>query len=239
MKFKNIRWLILMTLLGMLIATQWRTMSLGVKYVGLGELSNFQREVDIEKAEVEQLKELIAENNDKISEYNKAIESERSIYEVLDKEIKDLKMNSGLTKVKGPGILLLIDDSERELNEYTDRSDLIVHDLDLAHLVMELQAAGAEAISVNGQRVLMNRSNIFCNGPVIKINNQHLGPPYKIWAIGNSKHLESAVNTPWSYANRLRLFGLFVEVNTKIIVEIEPYNQPIVQNYLEEIKEGE
>lgn len=239
MNAKSLRWFTLMVILGMLVSTQIRTMKLGVKYVGLGELNTYSKQVDSEKAEVEQLKALILEKNARIDEYSNAIAEGDSIYSVLKNDIKQTKKNAGLTSVVGPGIIVQVDDSDQELNPFIERSDLIVHDMDISNLIIELQAAGAEAISINGQRILLDKTKITCHGPVIKINNEVYATPYIIKAIGDRKHLESAINAPWSYANKLRLYGIFIEVNTSVVVEINSYIQTGDYKYLKEKEVGE
>ncbi len=73
------------------------------------------------------------------------------------------------------------------------RSKLIlIHDEDLLKLVNELKAAGAEAITVNEQRVVAS-TEIRCAGPTISVNNNRISPPYVIQAIGDPAGLESAL----------------------------------------------
>ncbi|MDN5344294.1 MAG: hypothetical protein PWQ18_405, partial [Clostridia bacterium] len=70
--------------------------------------------------------------------------------------------------------------------------NFIIHDKNVLYLVNELRAAGAEAIAVNGQRIVTN-SDIRCVGTVIMVNSTRLAPPYEVQAIGNPDTLLAAV----------------------------------------------
>lgn len=70
--------------------------------------------------------------------------------------------------------------------------------MDILHIVNILNNAGAEAIAINGQRVVSN-TGISCIGVVIKVNEEKIGSPYIISAIGNQDNLESAINMVGRY----------------------------------------
>ena len=80
----------------------------------------------------------------KIDEYRKNEESEEATVLLLEKELKDTNMKLGLTKVTGEGITITI--------EKRDGRD-VTH-TELLSLVNELLLAGAEAISINDQRIV-------------------------------------------------------------------------------------
>lgn len=111
----------------------------------------------------------------------------------VDTEIQNqIKKNNellGLTEVKGQGIIITLDDN-REVNsdEVLDINSYLVHDQDLIHIVHELFNAGADAISINGKRIV-NTTSIFCDGNIIRINNEIVGVPIEIKAIGYPQNL--------------------------------------------------
>ena len=69
----------------------------------------------------------------------------------------------------------------------------IIHDDDLLRVINELRAAGAEAIAINGERIVA-MSEIRCAGPTLSVNNNRSAPPYEIKAIGNPNNLEVRSN---------------------------------------------
>jgi len=116
----------------------------------------------------------------------------------LQGELTWLKRRTGLTQATGPGIAVILDDNEagaataKAAEPYTfDPSNYIIHDKDLLYLVNDLKNGGAEAISINNQRIIAT-SDIRCVGTVILVNSTRLAPPYEVKAIGNQKKLEEA-----------------------------------------------
>lgn len=110
-------------------------------------------------------------------------------------ELSWLKKRTGLTQVEGPGVLVILDDNEAMAAQAKtadplsfDPSSYIIHDKDLLYLVNDLKVGGAEAISINNQRVISS-SDIRCVGTVILVNSTRLAPPYEIRAIGDPEKL--------------------------------------------------
>ena len=103
----------------------------------------------------------------------------------LENTIKQGNKILGLSEVTGHGLIITVDDNDKiALNDWIfDPNWLIVHDTDLINIINELKNAGAEAISINDQRIVTT-SAIECDGNVIKINGVKLGAPYEIKAIG-------------------------------------------------------
>lgn len=103
----------------------------------------------------------------------------------LENKIKDGNKLSGLSEVTGNGLIITINDNQDiALNTwFADPNLLVVHDIDLISVVNELKNAGAEAISINEQR-LVTTSAIECDGNIIKINGEKIGAPFTIKAIG-------------------------------------------------------
>ena len=105
---------------------------------------------------------------------------------------KSAKFLAGLTAVKGPGIIVTLNDSKNPFPSglppgYAPPN--IIHDTDINQVVNELKAAGAEAVSVNDQR-LVAVSPVRCAGPTVFVNNTQRRPRrYIIKAIGDPKTL--------------------------------------------------
>src|SRR5262249_31305150 len=76
---------------------------------------------------------------------------------------------------------------------------------DIANVVNELKAAGAEAIAVNGQRVVGSTA-IRCVGPVVHVNDVPAAPPYVVLAIGDQNALLGGLNLPGGGLDGLRHF---------------------------------
>lgn len=230
---KQGRILLLTIILGLLVAMQLRTFESSVKYLSIKDMYSVSIELESQKSELALLSTKINDLKSQISAYQTAKEDEEIDYEAfLLSEIEQTKMVAGLTKLEGPGVVIIVTDGTRELIEDENPNNILVHDIDIRAMVDDLRNAGAEAIAINGQRVIFNKSNIICAGPTIKINDQVFAPPYVIEAIGDRKFLESAINAPGSFSENLRSWGVFVEVNTSISVTIPAYDGFVSYEYV-------
>ncbi|MFI6151000.1 DUF881 domain-containing protein [Streptomyces sp. NPDC051109] len=106
---------------------------------------------------------------------------------------------SGATEVQGPGLKLVVDDAKgsssggggkpRENAGFSDTGRL--RDRDMQKIVNGLWQSGAEAVSINGQR-LTALSAIRAAGDAILVDNRPLVPPYEVLAVGDKKRLGTA-----------------------------------------------
>lgn len=103
-------------------------------------------------------------------------------------QINEGNKTIGLAEVTGPGITLTVADSEMDLSSIMDATNFIIHDIDILKIVNELKNAGAEAISINNQRVILT-TPIICGGNIININGERIGSPFEIKAIGSPEAL--------------------------------------------------
>ncbi|AVV43801.1 hypothetical protein C6376_22435 [Streptomyces sp. P3] len=105
---------------------------------------------------------------------------------------------SGAVAVHGPGVKLVVDDAKeastggdgdpRETSGFSDTGR--VRDRDMQRVVNGLWASGAEAVSINGQR-LTALSAIRAAGDAILVDNKPLVPPYTVLAVGDGKKLST------------------------------------------------
>lgn len=124
---------------------------------------------------------------------------------VLDADLKQAKFLAGLTDVQGPGLVVTLNDSKHTIPNAPPELLMgnIIHDVDLALTVNELKAAGAEAVSLNNQRIAA-MTPIRCAGPTVFVNNIPQTPPFVIKAIGDPVTLQGAMNLPGGVAAGLR-----------------------------------
>ena len=113
----------------------------------------------------------------------------------LADSVNQLNFLAGLTAVQGQGIVVTLNDGKAPPGAPTAVAAImptLIHDTDINQTVNELKAAGAEAISVNDQR-LVATSPVRCAGPTVLVNNVPQPPPYVIRAIGNANTLQIAL----------------------------------------------
>jgi len=125
--------------------------------------------------------------------------------ESLKTMLNETKLLAGIAAAHGPGVVVTLQDSPKRNPSITSEKEIanfLVHDSDVRTVANELFAAGAEAISVNGQRLIAT-SSIRCVGPVILVNSIQLAAPFVIKAIGQPDVLEKALELPGGSADWL------------------------------------
>ena len=132
---------------------------------------------------------------------------------------------------------MTIDDSKIKSKAGENQNLYIIHDDDLLKVINELRAAGAEAISVNGQR-LMATSEIRCAGPTLSVNNVRSAPPYEIRAIGDSATLESALRMRGGVMETLQVWGIQLEVKAAQDIVVPAYKGASKFSFAKEAEEA-
>jgi len=231
--------MVLCIMLGFLISLQIKSVNGGYLYVPLETINEYRIAIKSEQREVENLRRIIEERGRQISEYAQIKKEGGIIEDAMLKELQEQKLINGFTDVEGQGIILVVNDATRDLYEGEDPKDVLVHDIDILNLVNDLKAAGAEAISINGQRLLAN-SEINCNGHNIRVNNRVYAQPFIIRAIGEGKTLEAALVAPGSYGQFLKeLVGLYVEIDTGMNIQIPKFSEEYHIKFLNPTEEGD
>lgn len=100
------------------------------------------------------------------------------------------KAQAGLTKLNGRGVIVTLDDSSSGVST----EDAIVHAADLRDVINLLWGSGAEAISINNQRVVINTA-IDCIVNTILVNDIRLTAPFRIEAIGDQDSMNSRISS--------------------------------------------
>lgn len=136
---------------------------------------------------------------------------------------------SGITELSGSGVEVTLKDSTVSPKHNDNPNLYIIHDEDILKVVNELKAAGAEAIAINGQR-LVATSEIVCSGPVIRINKKPLVPPFVITALGSPETLEGALKMRGGVAEFLQFFGIQISVERLEHITIPAYSGSIKTN---------
>lgn len=137
----------------------------------------------------------------------------------LEEELKENNKLLGLTDVKGDGVVITLDDN-RDVNkdEVLNINQYIVHAEDLLAIVNELFNAGADAVSINGQRIV-HTTSIYCDGNIVRINGKMVGVPITISAIGYQERLYYALIRPEGYLEYKGYLRTMMEEGTKATIQ--------------------
>jgi len=159
--------------------------------------------INIDTNQVREQQRTIKSQQDHIAKLEQSIASGSSHNMLLLEDLKSAKFLAGLTSVKGPGIVVTLNDSKKPYTNMLPSNfppPNIIHDTDINQIINELKQAGAEAVSVNDQR-LVAVSAVRCAGPTVYVNNTQAAPPFVIRAIGDPKTLLPALNFPGGVAD--------------------------------------
>jgi uncharacterized protein YlxW (UPF0749 family) len=172
-------------------------------------LAGAQKQAAEQKTEIDDLR-------NKLTEFQSSTTQTGKTMQLLNQELQDYKTLAGVTPVKGPGISIYLDDSKVRLPMGEDADPLLIHDYDLLLVVNELRSAGAEAISINDQRMIENTA-IRCVGATILVNDRRIAGPFELRAIGDPRELAGAMSLPMGVLDQLRA----IKVQVKVVREEE------------------
>jgi uncharacterized protein YlxW (UPF0749 family) len=193
---------------GFLVATSIETTKLTRKERMNDQL--FQQETQLndrilsEKEQNQKLENQLIDLQRQVGKVEEAMAERKSEAADTLSQLEAARMLAGVVPVEGPGIVVSMQDSQSAASS-ADVTNYIVHEQDVRLVVNELKAAGAEAMSINGQRLVSN-SSIRCVGPTIIVNGIKSAAPFVITAIGDPDTLEGALNMPGGVLQSLQDF---------------------------------
>ena len=173
----------------------------------------------------------------KLEEYKNNEKTSEESSKLVEAELEQANLYLGKTDVEGQGITIKIQDiDESEANESSSENDeeslKPLSAEQILYLVDNLKLAGAEAISVNDQRIIGTSDIVSINdGKIICVNQQRISAPYTIKAIGNPAKLESTLTGNGGYVEQLRDYGFNIDIN-KGKISISKYDRDISSKYL-------
>ena len=162
------------------------------------------------EAEQEDLRGQLAAAEAQVLEFQQASTTSSSALAEVNRRLEDARLAVGLTPLRGPGVIVEIADSKRVIPDGENPANYIVLVDDLRDIAAALWASGAEAITINGER-LVATSSIYGVGASVLVNTAFLSPPFRIEAIGADGLLDR-FQTNAAYlgrvAQRIQVFGL-------------------------------
>lgn len=178
------------------------------------------------KAKYEETEEKYKEIEVKIAEYQQTKQSNEETEKLVDTELEQVNMTLGKTDIEGEGIEVILRETQNEEISNINSSDLLV-------IVNALKLAGAEAISINDERIINMSDIVTINDSFVKINGQRILAPYVIKAIGNQTYLESALLGNGGYVDELKKIGQNVSIEKVNKLKINKYNDEIKIKYMQ------
>lgn len=181
-----------------------------------------------------ELNEKYTEITTKIEEYKSESVSDEKTAELLQDELEQLNKALGKTDVEGEGIVIQIVDKKGEPLGDDAYVDAIIAE-NLLIIVNQLFGAGAEAISINGNRIITTTTITDIGySDYIKVNSNRIpGNTYIINAIGNPDYLRSAVLGKGGHVDELKELGHETSVKESKNILIEKYDGEITSKYID------
>jgi uncharacterized protein YlxW (UPF0749 family) len=173
-----------------------------------------------EQAQLEQerLRAEIDEAEARVRGFQEADVGSQAERERLNRDLASARLKTGLVSVHGPGLVLEIADSQREVPVGESATNYIVLVDDLRDIVTALWASGAEAMTITGGATegapaerLVATSSIYGVGASILVNTAFLSPPFRIEAIGPEGLHDRFLSDPTylsRVAQRIEVYGL-------------------------------
>jgi uncharacterized protein YlxW (UPF0749 family) len=207
--------------LGLMLAIQFRSTvasqnkNAGVPFDRAQELSVEMRQLEKERDALQQ------EAEDLTNKLNQANKGQAQALQAISSELNKVKMMAGMLPVKGTGVEIVLDNGKAGAQSPAENL-FAVRDDDILKVLNELRGAGAEAISINGVRVIAT-SEIRLAGTFINVNLTRVLPPYRIEAIGDKDILSSSLEISGGVVEYLRSMGIKVSLEKKEQINIPAY----------------
>lgn len=149
-----------------------------------------------------------------------------------------LRPATGLTEVKGRGLRVVLDDAPRDVDRTgIDPNLLVVHEQDIQAFVNALWAGGAEAISLQGQR-LISTTGIKCVGNTVLLDGVPYATPYVIEAVGDVPGMVLEIDrTPETalFSDYSRTLGLGLGVDPVEDLTVPAYAGTVALRYADAV----
>jgi uncharacterized protein YlxW (UPF0749 family) len=200
---------IALAVVGFVGAIQWNSSLAREEFTTSAQQFLANQVVQLE-SEQRELRAQIALAEEEVQRFQEESTSSSVALEALNQRLAAARLDVGLSAVRGPGVIVEIADSKRVVPPGENPASFIVLVDDLRDIVTALWASGAEAISINGERLVATTS-IYGVGASVLVNTAFLSPPFRIEAIGTEGLLDRFQTNPaflGRVAHRIDFFGL-------------------------------
>lgn len=210
-------------ILTMIMFTQFKTVeNTDIMAIETMRETELRSELAVWKEKYEEVEIKLKDTNSKIQEYKTQMSSDENAAELLRQELQETEKILGYTDVKGQGIVITLED-----NDFKN-----IERFDLISLVNELKLAGAEAISINDERIVNNSDIALINYRIIMVNGRRISGPYVVKAIGDKKYLESAITIKGGYLDEIKASEKTINYAVADEIIINKYNETMNIDYV-------
>lgn len=225
--------------MGILISSQAEVNVIAVESESLKSIETYVTQIDRTQEEISKLNVMIKDKEKELKLLMESDNKNNNLDSLLEEDIETNKVHSGFSDLEGPGIKIIMYDNIEYDIIGLDVNDDIIHDIDILNILNDLKIAGAEALSINHQRVV-STTEIKCGGPIIRINGKSYATPFVIRAIGDPSQLMAAVTAPGTYGDILKnVYQLHFDPAINENIFIPSYDGDFRYTYAKPVEVGE
>lgn len=150
--------------------------------------------VQAESNRVNALTDRAAALNDEVNRLSEAVPDNK--VKAKQEAAAKFRDPAGMTEVSGPGVTVKLADAPEEVIESTEQNLnlLVVHQQDIQAVVNAMWRAGAQAVTVQGQRII-STTGIRCEGNAVTLQGVPYAQPYVIKAVGDQAALQESIDS--------------------------------------------
>ena len=210
--------------LGFLIAAQMAAEGPRVQYTSQERTPLVATVLDLQKQQGA-LKKQVLDARAAIASLEAAGQGGAAVTRQLSDQLQNAQTAAGLVPMTGPGLVIQLSDSTLPVPADGNAQDYLVSGADVLTVVDQLWAAGAEGVSINGERVVVSTAVVDIGGSVV-VNGAYVAAPYQVTAIGPKTMFETFTHQP-GFADFIRArreaFGIGVDYATPDSVDLPAY----------------
>lgn len=189
--------------------------------------------VRVQKEEADALQARAGELTEEVNALSE--QQDNGAVATVQEQIDELRQPAGLKAVEGPGLTVTLDDAPRGVSDTADVSanDLVVHQQDIQAVANAMWAGGAEAMTIQGQRVI-STTGIKCVGNTVVLHGIPYSPPYVISAVGDPLTMQRKIDRDRYieiYREYVEAYDLGWHVESHSSIELAAYEGPLDLKY--------
>jgi uncharacterized protein YlxW (UPF0749 family) len=158
-----------------------------------GRFTDLASMVRYDATRVDDLKSQVLDLNGQVAQLSASIGNKQ--VRAVNRKAAAMRGPAGLVEQTGPGVTVTLSDAPQELSASSPDNPnlLLVHQQDIQAVVNAMWKGGAQAVTIQGQRVV-STTGIRCIGNSVQLQGVPYSQPYVISAVGDPTALQTAID---------------------------------------------
>ena len=193
--------------------------------------------IDRQERTTNELRAEVARLRDQVADLRSTATGRQTGLSAQEERLQAVATTAGLVPMRGPGLEVTLDDSTLDESPSGNVNDLVIHSQDMQAVVNALWRAGAEAISINDQR-LVSTSAVLCVGNTLLLNGTVHSPPFVVAAVGAARDRFEADSLVRDLRSHAKEFGLKFSVERKGSLSVPAFTGATTFTYAGVVRDG-